>query len=168
MVKKGVPILYLYCALVATGWAFTLVLTTVQVQFLVPPLGRRLFEEDHPLEISLDASVSHRNSKLVLRDNTYSTIQWDAFSSPELNNFVQMLHREEELYVAKVGVVAGRWELYEAKVGVVTGSCAMQRWVWLQGAVRGKGGVTMRVVTRERWVWLQRGGSWEERRWVCL
>ena len=67
-------------------------------------IGRRLFEEDRPLEISLDASVSHRNSKLVLRDNTYSTIQWDAFSSPELSNFIQILHREEELYEAKVSV----------------------------------------------------------------
>ncbi len=66
-------------------------------------LGRRLFEEDRPLEISLDASVSHRNSKLVLRDNTYSTIQWDAFSAPELGNFIQILQREEELYIAKVG-----------------------------------------------------------------
>ena len=64
--------------------------------------GRRLFEEDRPLEISLDASVCHRNSKLVLRDNTYSTIQWDAFSAPELSNFIQILQREEELYVDKV------------------------------------------------------------------
>jgi len=59
--------------------------------------------------------VSHRNSKLVLRDNTYSTIQWDAFSAPELGNFIQILQREEELYIAKVGValllcIVGRWE----------------------------------------------------------
>ncbi len=66
--------------------------------------GRRLFEEDRPLEISLDASVSHRNSKLVLRDNTYSTIQWDAFTSPELSNFIQILQIEEELYLDRVGV----------------------------------------------------------------
>lgn len=59
------------------------------------------------MDISLDASVSHRNSKLVLRDNTYSTIQWDAFSSPELGNFIQMLQREEELYEAKVGMAVG-------------------------------------------------------------
>ena len=65
--------------------------------------GRRLFEEDNPLVISLEASVSNRNSKLILRDNTYSTIQWDAFTPPELNNFILILRREEELYMEKVG-----------------------------------------------------------------
>ena len=70
---------------------------------------RRLFEEDNPLEIALEASVSNRNSKLILRDNTYSTIQWDAFTPPELNNFILILRREEELYVNKVcGWVGGR------------------------------------------------------------
>jgi protein tyrosine/serine phosphatase len=64
--------------------------------------GRRLFEEDNPLVISLEASVSNRNSKLILRDNTYSTIQWDAFTHPELNNFILILRREEELYMEKV------------------------------------------------------------------
>ena len=65
---------------------------------------RRLFEEDNPLVISLEASVSNRNSKLILRDNTYSTIQWDAFTHPELNNFILILRREEELYVEKVRI----------------------------------------------------------------
>ena len=72
---------------------------------LSPPLhlsGRRLFEEDHPIEIALDASCSHRNSKLVLRDNTYSTIKWDAFTLPELTNLIQILQREEEIYAGKV------------------------------------------------------------------
>ena len=67
----------------------------------VPPSGRRLFEEDYPLEIALDASCSHRNSKLVLRDNIYS-IQWDTFTLPELTNFIQILQREEEIYAGKV------------------------------------------------------------------
>ncbi len=61
--------------------------------------GRQLFEEDHPLEIMLDGSCAHRNSKLVLRDNTYSTIQWDAFALPEL---IRILHQEEEIYIKKV------------------------------------------------------------------
>ena len=64
--------------------------------------GRRLFKDDHPLEIALDASCSHRNSKLVLRDNTYSTIQWGAFILPELTNFIQILQREEEIYAGKI------------------------------------------------------------------
>ena len=72
------------------------------------PLGRRLFEEDNPLVISLEASVTNRNSKLVLRDNTYSTIQWDAFTQPELNNFILILRREEELYMEKVRVCSNK------------------------------------------------------------
>ena len=65
-------------------------------------LGRRLFEEDHPLTVILEGSVAGRNSKLVLRDNLCSTIQWDAFSLPELNNFITMLHREEKIYASRV------------------------------------------------------------------
>lgn len=65
-------------------------------------LGRRLFEEDHPLTVILEGSVAGRNSKLVLRDNLCSTIQWDAFSYPELQNFISILQREEEIYASRV------------------------------------------------------------------
>ena len=54
----------------------------------------------------LEGSCVHRNSKLVLRDNTYSTIQWDAFTQPELHNFIQILQREEEIYADKVDNVS--------------------------------------------------------------
>ena len=69
-------------------------------------IGRRLFEEDFPLQMVLEGSCVHRNSKLVLRDNTYSTIQWDAFTQPELHNFIQILQREEEIYADKVDMVS--------------------------------------------------------------
>ena len=42
----------------------------------------------------------------MLRDNTYSTIQWDAFTQPELHNFIQILQREEEIYADKVDNVS--------------------------------------------------------------
>lgn len=61
-----------------------------------------MFEEDFPLEVVLEANCAHRNSKLVLRDNTYHTIQWEAFTAPELQNFILMLQREEEIYASKV------------------------------------------------------------------
>ncbi len=64
--------------------------------------GRRLFEEDRPLTVILEGSVAGRNSKLVLRDNLCSTIQWDAFSYPELQNFIIILRREEEIYASRV------------------------------------------------------------------
>ena len=70
------------------------------VSFLI--IGRRLFEEDRPLTVILEGSVARRNSKLVLRDNLCSTIQWDAFSLPELNNFIAILRREEDIYASRV------------------------------------------------------------------
>ena len=70
-------------------------------------VGRRLFEEDKPLTVILEGSVAGRNSKLVLRDNLCSTIQWDAFSYPELHNFITILQREEEIYASRVRIGAG-------------------------------------------------------------
>ena len=77
----------------------------INLHIVFLPSGRRLFEEDNPLGIALEASVNNRNSKLILRDNTYSTIQWEAFTHPELNNFILILRREEELYMEKVGSI---------------------------------------------------------------
>ena len=76
-------------------------------------IGRRLFEEDFPLQMVLEGSCVHRNSKLVLRDNTYSTIQWDAFTQPELHNFIQILQREEEIYADRVDMVS---EMHEKRL----------------------------------------------------
>lgn len=67
-------------------------------------IGRRLFDEDRPLQEVLESSVVGRSSKLALRDNLCSTIQWDAFSLPELQNFITILGREENLYADKVSV----------------------------------------------------------------
>ena len=47
-------------------------------------VGRLLVEEDHPLEIYLDAVVSHRKIKLVLRDDH------DAFSQLDLQKFTEV------------------------------------------------------------------------------
>ena len=68
----------------------------------------------------LEESCVHRNSKLVLRDNTYSTIQWDAFTQPELHNFIQILQREEEIYADKVDndlVVVGGSDSFDNRQG---------------------------------------------------
>ena len=94
----------------------------MKIFFIV--IDRRLFEEDNPLVISLEASVTSRNSKLILRDNTYSTIQWDAFTQPELNNFILILRREEDLYIDKVWVRGGR----EGREGVRVRERVRERW----------------------------------------
>ncbi|XP_064407242.1 uncharacterized protein LOC135352063 isoform X3 [Halichondria panicea] len=68
---------------------------------------RLLFEEDHPLEIMLDGSCAHRNSKLVLRDKTFS---WDVFALPELTNFIRILHQQEEIYINKLKARFAAWK----------------------------------------------------------
>ena len=68
----------------------------------------------------LEGSCVHRNSKLVLRDNTYSTIQWDAFTQPELHNFIQILQREEEIYADKVDMVSATPLLWVVHTSVST------------------------------------------------
>ena len=42
-----------------------------------------------------EMKTKNEANTLVLRDNTYSTIQWDTFTQPELHNFIQILQREE-------------------------------------------------------------------------
>jgi hypothetical protein len=64
--------------------------------------GRRLFDEDHPLQALLEASSMGRNSKFALRDNLCSTIQWDAFTLPELQNFITILGREENIHADRL------------------------------------------------------------------
>lgn len=78
---------------------------TVSLNVFFFPQGRRLFDEDHPLEVVLEASVFGHNSKLTLRDNLCSTIQWDAFTLPELQNFITILQREESIYASRVSLL---------------------------------------------------------------
>ena len=56
---------------------------------------RQLFIDDPPLEIAWMPAAPTGNSMLVLRDNTYSIIQWDAFTLPELTNFIHIYYKEK-------------------------------------------------------------------------
>lgn len=58
---------------------------------------RRLHDKDFPLRAILDWDPERiRNYRLVLQENETGEIVWDAFSLPELSNFMRVLDREEK------------------------------------------------------------------------
>ncbi|XP_053205121.1 ras association domain-containing protein 5-like [Panonychus citri] len=56
---------------------------------------KRIGDNDYPLQIALDW-CDWQERQVVLQENDTADIVWDAFLSPELNNFLIMLDREEQ------------------------------------------------------------------------
>lgn len=64
---------------------------------------RRMQDDEKPLCLVLAWHIEQlQNRKLVLQENDTGDILWDAFSLPELNNFLRILDREEEEYLNQV------------------------------------------------------------------
>jgi Ras association domain-containing protein 1 len=67
---------------------------------------RRITAEEIPLQICLlwtIEDVGHLDHhQFVLQENDTGDIMWDAFSLPELENFLVVLNREEEEYVSQL------------------------------------------------------------------
>ncbi|KAH9487794.1 hypothetical protein Btru_068354 [Bulinus truncatus] len=58
---------------------------------------RRLTDKDFPLRAMLTWDPERiKNYRMVLQENETGEIVWDAFSLPELNNFLKVLDREEK------------------------------------------------------------------------
>ncbi|KAJ3602019.1 hypothetical protein NHX12_029779 [Muraenolepis orangiensis] len=74
---------------------------------------RKLSEEACPLHLRLCAGPSEKALSLVLKENETGDINWDAFSFPELCNFLRMLHREEE---ERVRQIAKRYALAREEI----------------------------------------------------
>ncbi|XP_041836656.1 ras association domain-containing protein 1 [Melanotaenia boesemani] len=64
---------------------------------------RKLFDDERPLYLRLCAGPSETVLSLVLKENETGDINWDAFSFPELCNFLRILQREEEEHVRQIG-----------------------------------------------------------------
>lgn len=63
----------------------------------------RLGDSECPLVLALKWSASGlTNKRLVLQENDTADIQWEAFSLPELGNFLRILDREEEEYRCQI------------------------------------------------------------------
>ncbi|XP_071528338.1 uncharacterized protein [Panulirus ornatus] len=64
---------------------------------------RRLGDLECPLVLALNWSAGGlTNKRLVLQENDTADIQWEAFSLPELSNFLRILDREEEEYRCQI------------------------------------------------------------------
>uniref|UniRef100_A0A8D0CI70 Ras association domain family member 1 n=1 Tax=Scleropages formosus TaxID=113540 RepID=A0A8D0CI70_SCLFO len=61
---------------------------------------RRLADTERPLLLRLCVGPSETDMSLVLKEK--SDVNWEAFSEPELHNFLRMLQREEEEHVKRV------------------------------------------------------------------
>ncbi|XP_077583368.1 ras association domain-containing protein 1 [Stigmatopora nigra] len=63
---------------------------------------RKLRDDECPLQLRLCAGPSEKVLSLVLKENETGDVNWDAFSFPELSNFLQILQREEEEHVRQI------------------------------------------------------------------
>ncbi|XP_046881890.1 ras association domain-containing protein 1-like isoform X1 [Hypomesus transpacificus] len=63
---------------------------------------RKLPDEECPLHLRLCAGPSEKVLSLVLKENETGEVNWDAFSLPELCNFLRILQREEEEHVRQI------------------------------------------------------------------
>uniref|UniRef100_A0A8C4WQQ9 Ras association domain family member 1 n=1 Tax=Gopherus evgoodei TaxID=1825980 RepID=A0A8C4WQQ9_9SAUR len=63
---------------------------------------RKLSDEEQPLHLRLLAGPSDKVLSFVLKENETGEVNWDAFSMPELHNFLRILQREEEEHVRQI------------------------------------------------------------------
>ncbi|XP_029008027.1 ras association domain-containing protein 1 [Betta splendens] len=63
---------------------------------------RKLSDDERPLHLRLCAGPSEKVLSLVLKENETGDVNWDAFSFPELCNFLRILQREEEQRVRQI------------------------------------------------------------------
>lgn len=63
---------------------------------------RKLSRDERPLYLRLCAGPSEKTLSLVLKENETGEVNWDAFSFPELCNFLRILQREEEEHVRQI------------------------------------------------------------------
>ncbi|XP_051667442.1 ras association domain-containing protein 1 isoform X1 [Manacus candei] len=63
---------------------------------------RKLGDEEQPLRLRLLAGPSEKVLSFVLKENETGEVNWDAFTLPELQNFLRILQREEEEHVRRL------------------------------------------------------------------
>ncbi|KAJ8370805.1 hypothetical protein SKAU_G00108330 [Synaphobranchus kaupii] len=63
---------------------------------------RKLADDERPLLLRLCAGPSEKVLSLVLKENETGEVNWDAFTVPELHNFLRILQREEEEHVKQI------------------------------------------------------------------
>ncbi|XP_075285451.1 ras association domain-containing protein 3 isoform X2 [Opisthocomus hoazin] len=82
----------------------------------------KLSDREHPLYLRLVAGPRTEMLSFVLREHETGEVMWEAFSIPELQNFLRILDKEEneQLQILKKRYAAYRDKLEEALGGVWT------------------------------------------------
>ncbi|XP_053881584.1 ras association domain-containing protein 3 isoform X3 [Malaclemys terrapin pileata] len=80
----------------------------------------KLSDREHPLYLRLVAGPSTETLSFVLREHETGEVMWEAFSLPELQNFLRILDKEEDeqLQILKRRYAAYKDKLEEALGGV--------------------------------------------------
>ncbi|KAF3705266.1 Ras association domain-containing protein 3 [Channa argus] len=73
----------------------------------------KLMDTEQPLFLRLMAGPDHDTLSFVLREQQTGEVMWDAFSVPELCNFLRILNKEEEEQKA---VVIRRYDIYRQRL----------------------------------------------------
>ncbi|XP_027007729.1 ras association domain-containing protein 3 isoform X1 [Tachysurus fulvidraco] len=73
----------------------------------------KLSETEHPLLLRLLAGPNLDTLSFVLREQQTGEVMWDAFSIPELCNFLRILEKEEQ---DQVRVITARYNMYREKL----------------------------------------------------
>lgn len=73
----------------------------------------KLAEEEHPLLLRLLAGPNLDTLSFVLREQQTGEVLWDAFSIPELRNFLRILEKEEK---DQMHVITMRYNTYREKL----------------------------------------------------
>ncbi|XP_043934584.1 ras association domain-containing protein 1 isoform X2 [Protopterus annectens] len=63
---------------------------------------RKLSDDEKPLSLRLLTGPNEKKLSFVLKENETGEVNWDAFSLPELHNFLRILQREEEEHVKQI------------------------------------------------------------------
>ncbi|KAG1941123.1 ras association domain-containing protein 1 isoform X1 [Pimephales promelas] len=63
---------------------------------------KKIPDDECPLFLRLCAGPNEKVLSLVLKENETGEVNWDAFSFPELKNFLRILQREEEDHVRQI------------------------------------------------------------------
>ncbi|XP_071983313.1 ras association domain-containing protein 1 isoform X2 [Engystomops pustulosus] len=63
---------------------------------------RRVSDDEEPLKLRLECGPCEKTLSFILKENETGEVNWDAFSMPELQNFLRILQREEEEHMRQI------------------------------------------------------------------
>ncbi|XP_069822645.1 ras association domain-containing protein 1 isoform X2 [Dendropsophus ebraccatus] len=63
---------------------------------------RKISDDQEPLKLRLLSGPCEKTLSFILKENETGEVNWDAFSMPELQNFLRILQREEEEHMRQI------------------------------------------------------------------